>query len=237
VALAKLCQTAEHTYAGVRCGIMDQAISALGAADRALFLDCRSLAYEHVPLAADRVRVVICDTKVSRGLSSSEYNKRRSECEEAVAALGEAGVPAASLRDAQPADVEKIAGRVPEVVYRRARYVTGEIRRTTEAAEALKAGDLERFGRLANASHDGLRDDYEVSCRELDCMVEIARRCPGVYGARMTGAGFGGCTVNFVEPSRVQGFVATVGERYAEETGLTPEIYVSAAAEGAGRVA
>ncbi len=230
VELAVLCQKAENEFVGMRCGIMDQYISALGQRDHALLIDCRSLEYELVPIPGD-VAIIVCDTKVQRGLVDSEYNARRRECEAGARLLG---VPA--LRDIDPETFARRAHELPEVTRRRCRHVVHEYQRVLDSVAALRAGDLAAFGALMYDSHVSLRDDYEVSCRQLDVMVEAARRVKGVYGARMTGAGFGGCTVNLVDAGQAETFRRQVAAEYTRLTGLSPSIYVCAAEDGARRV-
>jgi len=236
VAMARLCQRAENEFVGARCGIMDQFISVHGRKNHALRLDCRTLEYELEPLPAN-VRLVICNTMVRHTLAAGEYNLRREECEAAARYFAERMPGVRSLRDVSLADFEKFGGEMPEVVGKRCRHVLSENQRTLRAAGALRTGDLELFGKLMNESHASLRDDFEVSCAELDLMVRLAEQNEGVYGARMTGGGFGGCTINLVDEGRVEDFRNKVSEGYARETGRTPEIYVSSAADGAGRVA
>lgn len=223
---ALLCQKAENEFVGMRCGIMDQYIISLGQRDHALLIDCRSLEYKPVPIPAG-CAVVICDTKKQRGLVDSEYNTRRQECETGAALLG---VPA--LRDVSVAEFEARQGELGEVTRKRCRHVITENQRTLDAVAALEAGDVARFGELMNASHISLRDDYEVSCPELDAMVEAAWAQEGVYGARMTGAGFGGCTVNLVAQEATAAFERAVAAAYTKATGLVPEIYVCTAEAG-----
>lgn len=225
--LALLCQKAENVYIGVRCGIMDQFISANGRADHALVLDCRSLEYQLAPLA-DVARLVICNSGVKHSLADGEYNKRRAHCEAGAAQIG-----VRALRDATLDQVEKLDD---ELLRRRCRHVVTENQRVEQAVSALNSGQLEEFGRLMYASHESLRDDYEVSCEELDVLVELARNIPGVYGARMTGGGFGGCTVNLVEAGAADAFVARIGPEYKARTGIDPQIYQCRAAAGAGEV-
>ncbi|MBI3210461.1 MAG: galactokinase [Candidatus Solibacter usitatus] len=220
--LARICQSAEHEYAKTRCGIMDQFIAVNGVEGHALLLDCRSMEHKSVPIPP-AVRMIVCNTMVKHQLAASEYNNRRKDCEEAARIIG-----VRSLRDA-PEIPDNLSGN-PR---RRAQHVLEEIARTREAAAALISGDLTQFGSLMNASHASLRDLFEVSCVELDTMVEIARRQPGVYGARMTGGGFGGCTVNLVDAGAVLGFRETVEREYFTCMGIKPQIYVSAAAAGA----
>ncbi len=233
--IARLCQRAENTFVGNRCGIMDQFISALGQPGQALLIDCRSLAYQTFPVPAG-ARIVIGDTSVRRGLVDSAYNERREQCEAGVAILEKVLPGVNALRDVLPTQLEAHADLLSEVVYRRCRHVVTEDARVLDAVRAMEAGDLDALGCLLNASHESLRHDYEVSCPELDTMVEIARRQPGVYGARMTGAGFGGCTVSLVANEHADAFVAAVSAEYTAATGLTPQIYVCTASAGAGEV-
>jgi len=236
VEVALLAQRAENRFVGMQCGIMDQFVSALGQAGHALFIDCRDLSYRAVPMPAG-ARVVICDTMTRRGLVSSAYNERRQQTEEAVRILSEALPGIRALRDVTPEDLARHGDRLRPVIRRRAAHVVGENARVLEAMQALQAGRAEEFGRLMDASHASLRDDYEVSSKELNLMVELAHRAPGCLGARMTGAGFGGATVNLVGEEAVPAFVETVAAEYQEATGLKPEITVSKAADGAGILA
>ncbi len=229
--LALACQRAENEFVGNRCGIMDQFVSALGRAGHALFLDCRTLEHQHVPLPQG-YRIVVANSNVRRALVDSAYNERRAQCEEAARTLG-----VRALRDADEAMLGSAKARMSEVVYRRARHVVAENARVLRAVDAMRRGDADTFGALMDASHASLRDDYEVSCRELDALVDIARRLPGCLGARMTGAGFGGCTVNLVEAGAVDAFVPTLREAYRAATGLDAETYVCDAANGAGLLA
>jgi galactokinase len=231
--LAKLCQRAENEFVGMRCGIMDQFICCCGQADKALLLDCRSLEYRLLPLPA-AVRLVISNTMVRHELAGSEYNARRAECEAGVHHFVQSRPNVRALRDITEAELDRSRMDLSEVIYRRCRHVISENSRVLEAAEALESSDLEAFGQLMNKSHRSLRDDYEVSCKELDLMVELAAQVEGVYGSRMTGGGFGGCTISMVEAESVEGFKSTVARGYEEATGLTPEIYVCRAAAGAG---
>ncbi|KAF2345707.1 GHMP kinase C-terminal domain, partial [Trinorchestia longiramus] len=190
---ALACQQAEHQYANMPCGIMDQFISAMAEAGNILLIDCRDLSCELVPFTEPSLRVVVCNSNVRHELSGSEYPARRAACHAAAAAMGKK-----SLREATLDDIQKHAPCMTEVEVRRARHVVGEIARTQEAVRALKAKDYNAFGRLMTASHASLRDDYEVSCAELDELVEAALEVKGVKGSRMTGGGFGGCTVTLV---------------------------------------
>lgn len=226
VHLALLAQRAENDFVGMRCGIMDQYISALGQANHALMIDCRSLEYQLVPLPKG-VAIVVCDTKVQRGLVDSEYNARRQECEAGAELFG-----VDALRDVSPAMFEARADELPKVTQKRCRHVIYENRRVLDSIHALEMNDLEGFGKLMYASHVSLRDDYEVSSEELDIMVEAAREMESVYGARMTGAGFGGCTVNLVDQEETMPFQNHVASTYEKETGIKPAIYVCQAVDG-----
>ena len=236
VKLALMAQRAEREFVGVNVGIMDQFISSLGRENHALLIDTRSLTYEAVPLPTSGVSIVIADTNKKRGLVDSEYNTRRAECERAVSLLSENLPGIIALRDVTLADFEALKHTLPEITRKRAKHVITEDARTLESVQALKAGDIERFGALMNASHDSLRDDYQVSCKELDAMTEIARSIPGVYGSRMTGAGFGGCTVSLVKDSAVEAFQAEVPALYKQAVGMNCAIYVTNASLGASRV-
>jgi galactokinase len=230
--LAQLGQQTEHEFAGVNSGIMDQMISALGQAQHALLIDCRSYDYRPIPMPPD-VRIVVCDSKVSRELAASAYNERRAQCEEAVAALQTVLPGIKALRDVSPEQLEAHRDLLSPIVYRRARHVVTEDARTLEAAERLAAGDLARFGVLMNESHRSLRDDYEVSSPQLDTLVAAAQPLPGVYGSRLTGAGFGGCTVTLAAPDAVDNLASTVTGAYQDAFGVTPNIYVCTASDGA----
>src|SRR6185312_367977 len=211
--LALLCQRAENNFVGMRCGIMDQFASCNGTRDQALMLDCRSLDFTLLPLSPAS-RLVICNTMVRHELASGEYNRRRQECEEGVRILSSFIPGIKALRDVSLRQLESYRDQLPEVIYRRCRHVVSENDRVQQAASLLRKGDLSGFGKLMAQSHASLRDDYEVSCRELDMMVEIARRQPGVYGARMTGGGFGGCTVNLVAAEKAESFRGEVAAEY-----------------------
>jgi len=231
--MAKLGQRAENRYVGVNCGIMDQFASACGVKDRVLFLDCRSLEWQTVRLP-EGVSIVIANTAVQRSLTSSAYNDRRAACEEAVRILRDCLPGIRSLRDVSVEEFNRYAGRLPKVVEKRARHIVEEIERTGEVVALLEAGNMARFGELMNACHASLRDLYEVSCPELDAMVEVAQALPGCYGARLTGAGFGGCTVNLVAGQAAETFASDLAKGYEQKTRLYPEIYVCQAADGAG---
>jgi len=212
---------------------MDQFISIHGERDKALFLDCRSLEYQLVPLPSDKVRIVICNTMVKHELGSSEYNKRRAECETGVKIMSNSFENIKALRDVNLEQFKRVEEQLPPIVRNRCRHVISEDERTIESIDALQNFDLVRFGQLMNESHDSLRDDYEVSCQELDVMVDIARKIPGVLGARMTGGGFGGCTVNLLETNAVDQFCETIKSEYKKATDIEPLIYISSASQGA----
>jgi galactokinase len=233
VYVVKLARRTENVFVGVPCGIMDQFISALGRRDHALFLDCRDLAYRQVPLRAD-VKIVVCNSGVKRALAQSEYEVRLKQCRQSVDKIASALRPdIKSLRDVELADLENTRGSLEGMLWRRAHHVVSENARVLEAVKVLETGNMERFGELMNASHESLRDDYEVSSRELDTLVELARRQPGVLGARMTGAGFGGCTVNLVRADAAESFAQAVAKGYEETLGLKAEVYVCRASDGA----
>ncbi len=233
--LALTCQRAENVYVGVNCGIMDQMASALGVKGHALLLDCRTLETETVPLPKG-VAIVVADTGVRRQLAASEYNVRRSQCERAVQLLS-ADLPGIrALRDVTLGDLERLKKRLPEVIYRRARHVISDNARVFQVKEALQRGDLVTVGALMRAGHVSLRDDYEVSSPELDVLVEAAWRVEGCYGSRLTGAGFGGCTVSLVATEAVPNFQAQVAAAYEKAFGRQPEVYVCQAADGVKRV-
>jgi len=237
VEMALICQKAENQFVGVNCGIMDQFISRMGRKDHALLLDCRSLEFELVPLNLEGMKIVVCNTGVKRGLVDSEYNKRRSECERGVEILDEFLPGIKALRDVDIYDFQRYKTHLPKATEKRCGYVIKENARVLESVEALEESDLVRFGILMNESHIGLRDEYEVSCPELDAMVEIAWSTNGVIGSRMTGAGFGGCTVTLAMEDAVGELIEKVNKEYPKRTGLQPEIYVCTAEDGAGDVA
>ena len=228
---ALLCQKAEHEFAGVPCGIMDQFTSALGREGHLLLLDCRTRTTELVPMSDPDITVLITNTNVRHELGNGEYAKRRAQCETAAKILG-----VASLRDATMTSLEARKSAMDPLVFKRARHVIGEIDRTTKAAKAIRAGRLDELGQLMYASHDSLRDDYAVSCKELDEVVEIARKIGakgGMIGCRMTGGGFGGCTVSLVKTSEVNKIADTIFNEYQKATGIKPTLFVSRPAAGA----
>ncbi|XP_061088396.1 galactokinase isoform X1 [Conger conger] len=224
LAKALACQQAEHTHAGVPCGIMDQFVSVLGSEGHALLIDCRSLEATLVPLADPNLVILITNSNVRHSLTGSEYPSRRRQCEEAAATLGRS-----SLREASLQDLEDAKGNLDSVTFQRARHVIEEIKRTAEAAEALKQGAYQEFGKLMVESHNSLRDHYEVSCKELDQLVTAAMGVEGVYGSRMTGGGFGGCTVTLLEAGAVDKTIQHIKEHYHG----SPTFYITQPSDGA----
>ncbi len=233
---ALLAQRAENEFVGVGCGIMDQMAALLGRRDHALLIDCRSLETEPVPLNLGQhgLKIVVADTGVRRQLSDSAYNERREECQQALELLGNVTPyqKPRSLRDITPEYLEAMGGDLPDELLRRARHVVRENERVLKSVEALRQGELEAFGGLLYSSHESLADDYEVSSAELDLMVELARTVDGVVGARMTGAGFGGCTVSLVREEALERFGREVIEAYRQRTGLPAEMYVCEVIDG-----
>ena len=228
---ALLCQKAEHEFANVPCGIMDQFISVMGRQNHLLLLDCRSRETQLVPMSDASVQLLIANTNVRHELSGGEYASRRAQCEAAAKILG-----VASLRDATAEMLESAKGKMDEMVFRRARHVIGEIKRTVSAAENVRAANWEMVGQLMYASHASLRDDYEVSCKELDAIVEISEAIGvkgGIYGCRMTGGGFGGCTVALVKTENVEAISKQIADDYKRKTKIEATIFVSRPAAGA----
>lgn len=244
--VAALCQRAEHRASGVRSGILDQAASCLGSPGKAVLLDCRSLEYRYLPFDAPGLSLVVIDTGVRRELAASAYNERRSQCEEAASMLrdiimrNEPQNPSASairaLRDITQGQFARYGSELPDILRRRAGYVIAEDERVMEAVALFEKGAVEQFGPLLWASHAGLRDEYEVSCLELNTLVEIARQVPGVLGARMMGGGFGGCTINLAREEAVEVLQQAVDEQYPARTGLQASFDVCRAAGGPGSV-
>lgn len=234
--LVKLSQHAENHFVGMNCGIMDQFAVGFGRESSAIFLDCGTLEYEIVPFNPGRYSLIIANTNKRRGLTDSKYNERRSECEEAVRRL-QPYRKIDSLTRLTPDDLPEASRYINNgTLFRRARHVITENNRVKQAIAELKAGNLEEFGMLMNQSHDSLRDDYEVTGTELDTLVEEARKARGVIGSRMTGAGFGGCTVSLVESNKTDEFIRTVGLAYSKKTGLTPDFYLPAIADGVKQI-
>ncbi len=234
--LALSCQRAENEFVGMGCGIMDQFIACHGQAGHALLIDCRSLERRLVPVPPE-VRLVMCNTMVHHQHAAGEYNLRRRDCDEGVRLLSTALPGIKALRDVTPDELEAHKALLPPVIYRRCRHVVTENDRTLSAADALAAGDLVLCGELMNESHVSMRDDFEISCPEVDAMVEINTAADGVHGARMTGGGFGGCTISLVEAAAVAAFTTKVAAEYRAATGLDPQIFTSPPSAGVGAVA
>jgi galactokinase len=242
--VAQLCQRAENEFVGARVGIMDQFASCFGSAGHAILLDCRSLEYRLLSLLQS-VTMVICNTMVKHGHSGGEYNERRAQCEEGVRILKQYYPAIKALRDVTLAQLESQRTetrpdlgheRMPELIYRRCHHIVSENERVLRTVEALNKGDLKTVGSCMAESHLSMKDDYEISCRELDIMVELAQKLPGLIGARMTGGGFGGCTINLVCNGSVEQFQNDIRAAYREATQIDPEIYVSAAGAGVTEV-
>jgi galactokinase len=236
--LARLCQRAENEYVGARCGIMDQYIACHGQAGHALLLDCRTLGHRQLPLhfAGADTRFVVCNSMVRHAVAGGEYNRRRAQCEAAVRCMAGRRPAIRALRDVRSADLAGLAQGMDEAILRRCQHVIGENERVQAAAEAIGRGDAIGFGALMYASHASLRDDFEVSCAELDLLVDLARGLDGVYGARMTGGGFGGCTVNLVRADAVGHFEQAVTAAFRAATGQRPQIFVCRASGGVAGV-
>jgi galactokinase len=234
--LARLCQRAENEFVGANCGIMDQFISANGAADNALLLDCRDLSYRLAPIPAN-MALVIANTMVKHSVAGDGYTTRRAEVEEACRILATHRPEIKFLRDATMADLEAWGHEIPPNALKRARHVITENQRTLEAADALLRHDLPTLGKLMHEAHVSYSKDFEGSCVEADTMVDLAQDLPGLIGARLTGGGFGGCTINVVEIDEAPAFAAALKERYRQSTGIDPEIHICHASAGAHRVA
>jgi galactokinase len=231
--IAKLCQRAENEFVGAHVGIMDQFVSCHGREGNAVMLDCRSLDYELVPIPKS-IEFVICNTMVKHELSGGEYNLRRQQCEEGVRILKDKYSEIRALRDVSIEQLKAEISSMPEIIYKRCLHVVAENDRVLQTASLLPAGDLKGVGKLMAASHASLRDLYEVSCTELDVMVEAAQDLPGFIGGRMTGGGFGGCTVNLVEVQHAPQFAEMIAQRYRAKTTIFPEVFICSAADGAG---
>ena len=234
VEMARLCQRAENNFVGVACGIMDQYVSCLGQKNYTLFIDCRSNDYELIPFKDPNYQVLICNSKIQRGLANSEYNKRREECKIATEFFKhKLNREIRALRDITIDEYKKYQAQLPEIIARRARHVISENYRVQAGVQALRMGNYSAFGQLMIESHRSLKDDYEVSCAELDLLVDLALKQEGVLGARMTGAGFGGCTVNLLRRDYVNTFKKNIKNEYKKITGINPDIYLTSPAEGA----
>lgn len=235
--LAKIGQKAEHEFALVNCGIMDQFASAHGKKNRAIFLNCDTLGFDLVPVELEGVKVLISNTHSPHKLDSGAYNDRVAQCQLAVKQLQTVKPELKNLAELTQEEFDKIQEAITDpVAKKRARHVVGEVQRTVDAVDALKAGDLETFGKLMNASHVSLRDDYEVTGLQLDTMAEEAWKVPGVIGSRMTGGGFGGCTVSLVKDEAIDNFIREVGAAYEARTGIKPEFYIAEIGDGAKKV-
>lgn len=232
--MAHLCRRAENNFVGVACGIMDQYVSCLGQKNYALFIDCRSNDYDLIPFKDHNYQIVICNSKVQRGLIDSEYNKRKEECKMASEFFNhQLKREIRALRDISIDEYKKYQLQLPEVITHRVRHVISENYRVQNGVQALREGNYAAFGQLMITSHKSLKDDYEVSCKELDLLVDLALEQEGVLGARMTGAGFGGCTVNLIEKNYIDAFKKNIKNEYKKITGINPEIYVTPPVEGA----
>ena len=233
--MAVLCRRAENEYVGAKSGIMDQFVVSCGAAGKALMLDCRSLAYDLLPIPSG-VRIVICNSMVKHAVATGEYGNRRDEVEAGQSALRKCRPEIALLRDATLADLEACQSSMPADEFLRCRHIITENARVLQARQALQSGDMERFGVLMHQAHVSFRDDFASSCDEVDQLVEIARKLPGCIGARITGGGFGGCTVNLVHAGQAEAFRGEVRARYLAATGIEAEIYLCNASDGAHRL-
>ena len=231
--LALAGQAAEHEYVGTKSGIMDQFVAAFGRAGHALLIDCRALAAETIPLNLDGIEIIVCNSGVKHSHASNEYNIRRAECEKGVELLRNYLPEIKALRDVSLADLERFGSFLPDVIRRRCRHIVTENNRTVESAKAFRAGDVELAGKLMLASHYSMRDDFEISCRELDTLVALAENFEGVSGARMTGGGFGGCTINLVRREHCDKFVEFISREYERQTGRHADIFRVYACDGA----
>jgi len=230
--IALLCQRAENAFVGANCGIMDQFVSCCGQQDHAVMLDCRWLEFKLTPIPKD-VRIVICNSMVKHSVAGGEYNTRRAEIEKGTEILSSHRAEIKALRDATVGDLAKWGSEMPANVLKRCRHVVTENARVLAAAEAFRVSNLTHFGELMRQAHISLRDDFEASCKEIDILVELAVKQPGCYGARLTGGGFGGCTVNLVDANHVEEFTKAMRAGYLEATGIKAEIYTSRASDGA----
>ncbi len=236
IELVKLSQHAENDYVGMNCGIMDQFAVGMGKTNKAIALDCATLHYEYVPLAIQGYKLVIANTNKKRGLTDSKYNERRSECEEAVAAISKAH-PIKFLCEMSIEEFNRYSPLITnETVRNRAHHAVSEHQRVIQAIHALKAGDLKKFGQLMNASHKSLKEDYEVTGIELDTLVEAGQQLEGVLGSRMTGAGFGGCTVTLIAEDKIDNYIEKVSKLYKEKTNLEATFYIADVGNGASQL-
>jgi len=234
--LAKMGQAAEHKFAGVKCGIMDQFASSMGKTNHVVKLDCRSLDYEYYPADFKEYDLVLFDSNVKHNLADSQYNIRRQQCEEGVKAIQAINSGVKSLRDATIEDLWKAQPNMDGVVYRRSKYIIEENLRVAEVCEALQAGDIKEVGRIMLETHDGLRDGYAVSCKELDTLIAIATSCDGHIGGRMMGGGFGGCTINLIQKDKVDQVIDQVTKAYKEALSIDTKVYRVAIGNGVEQI-
>ena len=232
---ALLCQKAEHEFSGTQCGIMDQFVSVAGSEGHAIFLNCHTLEHRHIPFSPGDYALVACDSRVGRELAASEYNKRRAECDQGLRALIERFGNIRTLCDANVEQLEECSADMPEPVFHRCRHALSENARVAAAVKAMELDDLEELGRLMDESHNSLRDDYEVSCPELDLLVDTARGIEGVLGSRLTGAGFGGSTISLVHRSGIDTFQGIVSEAYLRAFDNVPRFFECVPSDGAAR--
>jgi galactokinase len=232
LALVKLAQKSENEFVGVKCGIMDQYINIFGKNKNVLRIDCRSLEYEYFPFEFNNVSIVLFNSKVSHSLASSEYNRRRAECTQGVEVIKNFYPQVDSLRDVPKEMLVELKPKFDEVTYKRCKYVVDENDRVLTACEALKMGDLKEFGSLMYESHEGLSKDYEVSCKELDYLVQLTESNSEVYGSRMMGGGFGGCTINIIENDAVEQISKSISHSYEEKFNVKPEVYITSISNG-----
>jgi galactokinase len=232
LALVKIAQKAENVFVGVQCGIMDQYINIFGKQDNVLRIDCRSLEYKYYPFAFHTVSLVLFDTRVSHSLASSEYNRRREECSQGVAIIKTSNPEVDSLRDVSVEMLQKCKNKMDATIYRRCKYVVEENDRVLHACRELEKGDLKAFGKHMARTHEGLSRDYEVSCKELDFLVELVQNDPQVYGSRMMGGGFGGCTINLIENNHVEEVSIMVTERYKQQFNIDLKTYITSIGSG-----
>ncbi|MGD0036706.1 MAG: galactokinase [Bacteroidota bacterium] len=232
LSLVKLAQKAENEFVGVRCGIMDQYINIFGARDNVLRIDCRSLEYKYYPFAFHTISLVLFDTRVSHSLASSAYNRRREECSEGVAIIKTCNPEVNSLRDVSGDMIQKYKNKMDSTIYQRCKYVVEENDRVLQACRELEKGDLKAFGKHMSRTHEGLSHDYEVSCKELDYLVELVQNDPQIYGSRMMGGGFGGCTINLVENNHIDDVSNIVTERYKQKFNIDLKTYITSINSG-----
>jgi len=237
VTMVKMAQCAENEFVGVKCGIMDQFASMMGKKDAVIQLDCRSLDYSYNPIEMDGIDIVLFDSGVSHSLASSEYNTRRQQCEQGVKLIQKKYPEVNSLRDATQEMLDELVKAQDPLVYRRCRYVVQENKRLLEGCEDLKKGDVAAFGQKMFATHEGLSKNYEVSCPELDFLIDCVKEQPAVLGARMMGGGFGGCTINLVRKEAIPDLISEVSAKYEAKTGKRPKVYVAETEAGVGVVA